>query len=133
MMPIRTFTVNINPVAKARPRMGKYGVYTPKKTAAYELAILAGYRKENIGKNPIDKPIKVSINCGIKMPKSWSKKKKAEMWGNPHTSKPDIDNLVKAVLDALNGVAFCDDSQIYEITSRKIWCDEPYVYFNMEW
>jgi Holliday junction resolvase RusA-like endonuclease len=67
------------------------------------------------------------------MPKSWSKKKKAVMWGKPHTSKPDIDNLVKAILDALNGVAFNDDSQIWEIQSSKIWTDEPYVYFEMAW
>lgn len=57
----------------------------------------------------------------IKVPKSWSKKQKAAMLGKPHQQRPDIDNLSKAVMDAL-----CeDDSYIYALHAEKFWADEP--------
>lgn len=53
----------------------------------------------------------------IPMPKSWSDKKKELMLGKPHQQKPDIDNLEKAVLDAL-----CkDDSYIWDLRKTKVW------------
>ncbi len=56
----------------------------------------------------------------IPMPKSWSKKKKAEMYAKPHQQKPDIDNLVKGFLDAL-----CeDDSYVWSVTAEKYWAYE---------
>jgi len=51
------------------------------------------------------------------LPKSWSKKKRAEMNGKPHQSKPDKDNLEKALLDAL----FEDDAHIWDSRVTKLW------------
>lgn len=53
----------------------------------------------------------------LPMPPSWSRKKRSEMAGKPHTSKPDIDNLVKAALDAI----YDDDARVWDIAARKIW------------
>lgn len=53
----------------------------------------------------------------IPMPKSWTKKKRAEMQGQPHQQKPDVDNLTKALLDALYG----DDSHVWDIRTTKLW------------
>lgn len=53
----------------------------------------------------------------LPMPKSWSKKKRVAMDGQPHQQKPDIDNLCKSVLDALHK----DDSHIYNIRLSKFW------------
>lgn len=53
----------------------------------------------------------------LPMPKSWSKRKRAELDGQPHTQKPDLDNLVKALADA----CFEDDSTIHTIAARKVW------------
>lgn len=53
----------------------------------------------------------------IPMPASWSQKKRAAMAGRRHQQKPDIDNLVKAVFDAL----LKDDSGVSEIHARKLW------------
>jgi Holliday junction resolvase RusA-like endonuclease len=39
----------------------------------------------------------------------------------PKTKKPDIDNLTKAILDALNGIAWNDDAQVAQITAKKVW------------
>lgn len=60
---------------------------------------------------------RTEVDFYMPMPKSWSKKKRAAMDGQPHQSKPDIDNLVKALFDAV-----CkDDSHIYEVHARKFW------------
>jgi len=56
----------------------------------------------------------------LPMPKSWSKKKRAEMAGKPHQAKPDKDNLEKALLDAV----FEEDSQIWDNRVSKFWGDE---------
>lgn len=53
----------------------------------------------------------------LPMPKSWSNKKRAEMYGQPHQSKPDLDNLKKALLDAI----FDDDKVVWDMWVTKIW------------
>ncbi len=59
----------------------------------------------------------VSLVFYLPMPKSWSEKKRVAMCGSPHQKKPDIDNLIKAFLDAL-----CDDdSYVYAIRAEKYW------------
>jgi len=55
----------------------------------------------------------------IPMPKSWSKKKKKEMFGKPHKQKPDWDNLAKAFMDCL----LDDDSAVYKAKVAKYWAD----------
>jgi len=57
------------------------------------------------------------ITFVLPMPKSWSKKRKSEMEGQPHRQKPDIDNLAKSILDA----CFDDDAVISMLFCRKIW------------
>ena len=59
----------------------------------------------------------------LQMPKSWSKKKKAEMRGKPHHQVPDKDNLEKAVLDAV----YKNDSHIWDGRVTKIWGDRGYL------
>lgn len=63
------------------------------------------------------------ITFGMPMPPSWSKKKKAEFDGNPHRNKPDADNIIKNVFDAL----FQEDSHISQIHCRKIWAYEGFI------
>ena len=56
------------------------------------------------------------------------------MDGTPHTKKPDIDNVAKSVLDALNGLAFDDDSLIHDLQIIKRYTiGEPRVEVTMEW
>lgn len=59
------------------------------------------------------------IVFNMPMPPSWSKKKKAEMLGQPHQQKPDVDNLVKAIFDA----AMPDDSVVWDIRMTKVWAE----------
>lgn len=59
----------------------------------------------------------------IPMAKSWSKKKKLEHDGKPHQKKPDIDNIVKSLFDAL----FTEDEHIWDFRATKVWGYEPLI------
>jgi Holliday junction resolvase RusA-like endonuclease len=65
----------------------------------------------------------------FEMPKSWSKKKKEGMLGEPHKSKPDLDNCIKSIGDCLKD----EDKTIYEITARKCWSDVSMIKLGNKW
>ena len=119
------FNVEITPVAKGRARYARRGnfvsTYTPKKTKDYETVI----REQAVlfmgEEKTLETPVSVSIEFSMPMPKSTAKKLlEAHLNGSiRHTKKPDLDNLAKAVLDAMNGVVFLDDSQIVKLTLSK--------------
>jgi Holliday junction resolvase RusA-like endonuclease len=67
-----------------------------------------------------DLPPSVSLVFHLPMPKSWSKKRREAMRYRPHQQKPDIDNLSKAVLDAL----LEDDCAVWHLDAYKFWADE---------
>lgn len=62
----------------------------------------------------------------IRIPASWSLEKKLEMDGYPHQSKPDFDNLLKALLDACYG----NDAHIWTLTPAKFWSSTPGIYIE---
>ena len=61
----------------------------------------------------------LDIGFFIPMPKSWSKKKRLEMAGTPHKQRPDLDNYIKGLLDAL----LEEDCKVWRVSARKIWVD----------
>lgn len=65
-------------------------------------------------------PERLILVFTLPMPKSWSKKRKTAMLGQPHQQRPDIDNLAKGVMDALAS----EDSYIYELHATKVWGEE---------
>lgn len=71
-------------------------------------------------------PGELRIEFGIPMPKSWSKAKRERMDGQPHTSKPDIDNLAKAFMDAFK----TDDSHVWHLDGDKYWAPDGYIVLN---
>jgi len=115
------------PRAKGRPRFSRKSgaTYTPKKTvdAEYDFLslMLCELRKIQGLKLPIETPIKLFIRFFFSFPKSWSVKKKESR--PKHTQRPDLDNLLKLVLDACNGRVWRDDSQICEIYAKKVFHD----------
>ncbi len=121
-----TFTVDGRPQGKGRPRAsavhGHARMRTPDETIQYENWIRVCYQREH-GTLRFEPPIVLEINAYFEIPKSYTKKKRelcAQGAIRP-TCKPDIDNVVKAVADALNGVAYKDDSGIVEIRCAKRW------------
>lgn len=130
-----TFIIPGEPVAKGRPRMTRSGhVYTPSKTRLYEEHVRVAFKQKRDAEQFYSYPLRVFIAAYFSIPKSVSKKKRLAMDGTPHTKKCDADNVAKAVLDALNGVAFADDSAIHDLhIVKRYTMDEPRVEVTFEW
>lgn len=126
------FDVPGKPFAKQRPRASRRGnftrVYTPKDTINYESLVKYTYY-EKYGDLKLDGPLQTEITGIFTPPKSISKKKEQLMLNNEikHTKKPDCDNMAKICLDALNGVAYDDDSQITDLIVHKRFGEFPKV------
>ena len=116
-----TFTVPGRPVPKARPRVVNGHAYTPRETAAYEAAVRWCYKAVARGAEPLRVPCAVEMVFRFPIPASARRKTMPDKIkaGEPYTSRPDADNLAKAILDALNGLAFADDALVVEISARK--------------
>lgn len=132
------FIVRGVPVGKGRPRFstvnGHAVAYTPEKTVNYETLVKLSYQQQCAGvKFPEGVPLSVRINAYFPIPKSTSKKKRAQMESGEirHTKKCDADNIAKACLDALNGIAFYDDSQVCELTVFKYYGEQPRVVISI--
>lgn len=133
------FTVEGKPQGKARAQTvrnkytGKVHSYTPEKTASYEDLIRWSYREAG-GVYYGDKELQVDIQAFYPIPKSFSKvKHKQAVEGiiKPRT-KPDLDNVLKVVLDALNGVAFLDDKQIVRMSAKKQYGESPCIKITIQ-
>lgn len=128
------FTVPGLPQGKGRARFGNGRTYTPAKTVAYEgLIALAGQQAMN-GRGLLEKPVYLTVNAFFPIPASWSKKRKdaaasSLAW---HSSKPDGDNILKAVGDGLNGIVWKDDSQIAFSKVTKQYDPTPRVEIMIE-
>ncbi len=123
------FRVNLQPVAKGRPRFttrGKFAkAYTDAKTRDAEdnfAAQSVKYKPEV----PIEGAIKLTLVFASIKPKS--KPKKVKHW----TTRPDLDNFIKLVKDALNNIFWKDDSQIIEVNAKKIYDDNVYTDVEIE-
>ena len=77
--------------------------------------------KDEVRRLKVQLPEQCKVVFFMPMPKSWSKKKKARMKGIPHQQKPDIDNLFKALADAV----YDNDAHIWSVVAYKIWWDKP--------
>lgn len=108
-------------------------MFTPAKTAAYE-QLVAVYAAAAMKKAPLlEHPVRLHLGIYCKVPGSWSKKRRADaLAGIERPAKaPDIDNIVKALADGMNGVVWIDDAQIVELTCSKWYAIEPYVNVNV--
>nr|WP_080147521.1 RusA family crossover junction endodeoxyribonuclease [Staphylococcus epidermidis] len=76
--------------------------------------------------------LKVSLFFYFISPKSWSKNQKLLAIGQYKRTKPDIDNLIKTVLDAANNRLWKDDNQIVEIYSFKQYAEQPKIILKLE-
>lgn len=127
---ICAFTFYGEAVAKGRPRAtvrgGYASVYTPTRTRAFEgkVRAVAAEAMMRHGAAATPDAVDVQIAFDRQMPKSWSKAKRLLMRGEPVTAGADIDNQVKAILDALNDVVWEDDVQVSDLAVSRRWADE---------
>lgn len=112
---------DITPKAKQSFRMGKHG-YQSKAVTDYQKAIWAmALAQTTQDTRSLSGDLYVSVEFVWEHPKSWGKKRVAELRERCiyKPSRPDIDNLCKGVFDALNGVIWNDDSQIVGVHAWK--------------
>lgn len=138
------FSVRGVPVAKERPRtrivQGRgrafAKIYTPAKTKNYErlvryearLAMRAAGLRQFLG------PVIVNLSFDFPIPPSYPAKLRAECLAGTafHTKRPDIENLEKIILDAMNDCVFHDDAQVVESHCRKRFAADPKVSVHVE-
>jgi Holliday junction resolvase RusA-like endonuclease len=124
-----TLIIPGEPVAKGRPRVTRSGIaYTPEKTQGYENLVKMCYMEQG-NKIKLDGMLQLSMLLYFQIPKSASKKLQKQMEAQEvrPTKKPDIDNCLKIVTDALNKLAYDDDSQIVSVRVEKHYSHNPKV------
>jgi len=137
------FSVPGEPVAKARARsmpvmrggrpvLGAGGRpivahHTPEKTQRYENLVSLAAEQAMDGHGPSLSALRISVLAVFAIPGSWSGRKQRAAVGAPVLKRPDLDNVVKALKDGMNGVVWKDDSQVAEIIASKVYGERPRV------
>jgi len=121
---------------KGRPRVNSYTgtVYTPTTTKDYEYLVEQYFLLKYPKFKPLEGRLSVSITATFNIPKSTKKQDISKMLENTisPTKKPDIDNIVKIILDAMNKFAFKDDTQITKLSVEKIYGTEEKILVSIE-
>ncbi len=107
---------------RMRTRRTRFGVlhYVPPKAPG--TLFRNTIRLKAVEKEKLVGPVAMRIECSFSMPTSWSKAKKQKHLGEPHTQKPDGDNVAKAVMDGLTAAGvWPDDAVVWCLEIRKIW------------
>lgn len=121
---------------KGRPRVNSYTgqVYTPTTTKDYEYLVEQYFLLKYPKFKPVEGRVAVNITATFNIPKSTKKQDVEKMLENEisPTKKPDIDNIVKIILDAMNKFAFKDDTQITKLSVEKVYGTEEKVHITIE-
>ena len=133
-----SFFVPGPPVGKGRPRAAKRGsqiqLYTPEKTASYENLVATAAHGSMRGAEPIKGACHVDMDIRLIVPMSWSAKRRNQALEGLvfPTKKPDLDNILKAVFDAINGIVWEDDVQAVYVQAVKRYSAVPGVHVNVK-
>lgn len=132
-MTLIRFTIPGVAVGKGRPRFSRKSgaAFTPAKTRNHEafvrmlaLGAMAPSGIEDTPRPPLDTPVKLIVQVFCTIPPSWNKAKREAAKANViRPGKPDLDNVVKSVGDAMNGVVYTDDALIYRVEATKMFAD----------
>lgn len=126
------FTVYGEPIAQGRPRFaviaGHARAYDPAKSRDYKDYVRLA-AAEIAPPKLLEGALAVAVKVYRPMPKAFSKKKTAEAEAGlvRPTTKPDSDNYLKGIKDALNSVIWKDDSQIVDVHVSKWYSQRPRV------
>lgn len=116
------FLVPGRPVGKQRARVTERGTYTPAPTKTYQNRVKWLFLKAAKGHAPDPAyAVEMFVTVRIVPPTKWAKQKRTDAKGGKiiPAVKPDIDNIAKSVMDALNGLAYPDDSCVFSLQIRK--------------
>ena len=120
---MKTTFAHGTPKAQPRPRLSKYGVYNPTTAKAWKTDVKLAMA-EHVATFEKGEAVKLHLKFFFKRPKSHVKTNGELRKGisQQHVQKPDIDNLAKAVLDAMTDAGvWHDDSQIFHLVTSKHW------------
>jgi len=111
---------------KGRPRFGNGRTYTPQATRNAEAWVRA-CAAQAWPAAPLDGALSVTLEIGVAVPRSWTKKRQADALEGLilPTGKPDLDNQLKMVGDACNGILWRDDAQIVTATVSRRYAETP--------
>lgn len=133
---IYEFEVEGKIIGKERPRvnMNTGMVYTPNKTKDYEFLIQQYFKMKYPRVSEIQGRVSVEIIAYMSIPKSTSKKNRELMLNNEisPTKKPDVDNIAKSILDAMNRFIIHDDNQVSKISVEKRYGEVEKVKIKIE-
>jgi Holliday junction resolvase RusA-like endonuclease len=106
---------------------------TPEQTKSYEDLIRWSYKSAG-GQYLAEKTLQVDIQAFYPIPQSFSRAKRnsAQSENLRPTTKPDCDNIIKVVLDSLNGVAYYDDKQVVCVSCNKYYADTGYIKISIK-
>ena len=129
------FEILGSPIGQGRPKFstinGHAVAYDPEKSRNYKayVKLLATQAMKEQGFTMIDGPCCLDIMAFFEVPKSKSKKfkERALLGLERPTKKPDLSNIVKGIEDALNGLAYKDDSSIVFLSVAKCYSEVPRV------
>lgn len=132
--------LDTQPLPQSRPRtfirngkMSTISNASSSLTKYKQLIALKAMRADSRFKPTKDTALKARFEFGMEMPKSWTEKKKNDQRFKYHTSRPDLDNLIKAAQDAIPKSVIPEDKTIADYSgSKKIWVDKPYVKITLE-
>ena len=133
-----TFTVPGQPQGKGRAKIVRIGGFsrmaTPQKTVAYEGLVSHAAHQTMSGRQLLLDAVRVVMRIECQIPASWSRKKQAEALAGAilPTTKPDVDNVVKAIFDGCNGVVWRDDVQCVSLALTKRYSANPQVHVTVE-
>lgn len=120
-------------IGKGRPRAARRGpakiqLYTPARTAQEERRIKAGMARAYPGIAADGAAYRLTVEVRT----VWRARHKRLTMPEHPLRRPDLDNVVKLIADALTGVFWADDAQIVELTARRVWSSQEGVLLEID-
>lgn len=125
--PLVRFKLNGVPKGKGRPKAttigGHVSMYTPQDTVDNEQYIADVAAQAMGGASPTTEPVIVTVLVTVLVPTSWSEKKRKQALDGEifPDKKPDVDNVIKSILDGMNAVVYHDDKQVVGLSIMKLY------------
>lgn len=122
-----TLTANVEPMGCVRmTQRGKWTSPAAQRYIAYK-GTLSWLLQKRWASEPTECICGIKITFYMPIPKSWSQKKRKEHEGQLHNKKPDIDNIIKGLFDAANGIIWKDDNQVARVEAEKRYSSQPRI------
>ena len=129
-----TFTIPGKPTPWKRSGRNGRATYSTQTSKKRDIGTLANAAMSAAGLRCVakDVPVAMTVYAVFKLPQRIPKGDTRRM-GSKHLLTPDADNITKLIKDALNGVAYADDCQVFQINCEKVWSDYSMTRVTVEY